>query len=130
MIDTQLIESAQNIRKTFLKLGKELNNYQGDVKKLVDFLQEKLSYLEQYNNKNVKNIKNDDDISKVTKDILSQIEEIEVAEKRIQTKINKINKELEQLNKDEQILYQTIKERYPEMTDEQIIKEIHQNLEN
>ncbi len=130
MIDTQLIESAQNIRKTFLKLGKELNNYQGDVKKLVEFLQEKLSYLEQYNNKNVKNIKNDDDISKVTKDILSQIEEIEVAEKRIQTKINKINKELEQLNKDEQILYQTIKERYPEMTDEQIIKEIHQNLEN
>lgn len=130
MIDTQLIESAQNIRKTFLRLGKELNNYQTDVKKLVDFLQEKLRYLEQYNNDNVKKIKNDDDISKVTKEILSQIEEIEVAEKRIQTKINKINKELEQLNKDEQILYQTIKERYPDLTDEEIIKEIHSNLEN
>ena len=130
MIDEQLIQSAQNIRKTFLRLNKDISAYQSEIGEMVSFLQQKLQYLENYNITKVKDIKSKVDISEVTKDIISQIDEIELAEKKIQNKIVVINDELEKLKKDEEILYKTIKERYPELNDDQIIKEIQQNLKN
>lgn len=128
MIDQQLIESARNIRKKFLNLNKELSGYQDDVKGLVDFLNEKIKYLQDYNNTKVKKMNSKEQISVVTKDILVQIEEIESAEKKIQKKMSKISDELEKLNKEEVHLYQTIKERYPNLTDSEIIYQIQRNL--
>ena len=44
-------------------------------------------------------------------------------------KVEKLNLQLEKLNRDESILYETIKKRYPNLTDEEIVKEIHQHLD-
>jgi chromosome segregation ATPase len=128
MIDEQLLQSAKNIRVTFKKLNLDLDKYRNEIKTILEFLQEKLKYLENYNNTVVKKIKNNDDISDVTKEVLGHIAQIEDAEKKIQRKITKINEEIEKLGKDEKILYQTIKERYPTLTDENIIKEISDYL--
>jgi hypothetical protein len=42
--------------------------------------------------------------------------------------VSKAEKELEKLKEEEETLYKTIKERYPELTDQQIVREIHQHL--
>lgn len=130
MIDEQLLQGAVIIRKTFLKLRKELNVYQTDVAKMVKFLKEKIKIIEQIKKNELRNLKSRDEISVVTKKIIDEVDQIELEEKKLQTKINKINIEMEKLSKDEGILYNTIKERYSELTDEEIIKEIHQKLEN
>jgi chromosome segregation ATPase len=128
MIDLQLIESARQIRKKFLKLTKQLDSYRDEVKILINFLQEKMTFFEKYKDDKVKTIKDKTDIAEVTKEITSKIEEIEVEELKIQKKIQSINEELEKLRQDEEILYKTIKERYPDLSDDQIVKEIHSNL--
>lgn len=130
MIDSQLIESAKNIRRNFLKLNRELDGYQKDVRELIEFLQSKIMYLEKDAKGKVKTIKDNDGIAQITKEIIGEIEEIELEEKKLHKKISKINEEMEKLSKDEEILYQTIKERYPQLTEKQIIEEIHKILEN
>jgi chromosome segregation ATPase len=113
---------------SFLKLTKQLDSYRDEVKILINFLQEKMTFFEKYKDDKVKTIKDKTDIAEVTKEITSKIEEIEVEELKIQKKIQSINEELEKLRQDEEILYKTIKERYPDLSDDQIVKEIHSNL--
>lgn len=130
MIDVQLIESARMIRKKFLKLTKEINLYQDEVKNLVNFLQEKMKALEEYRDKEVKKIKTKEDVPIVAKEILKEVEEIEVAELQLQKKLKKVNEEMEKLSKDEEILYQTLKNRYPELSDTELKNEIQKYLDN
>lgn len=130
MIDEQLLQGAVIIRKTFLRLKRELNTYQGDVSHMVNFLQEKIKTIQAIKKDELKNLRSREEVAVVTKKIVDEIDQIELEEKKLQNKINKINVEMERLTKDEGILYNTIKERYPELSDEEIIKEIHQKLEN
>jgi hypothetical protein len=37
---------------------------------------------------------------------------------------------MEKLKKDEENLYKTIKDRYPELSDDEIVNQIHSNLQN
>jgi chromosome segregation ATPase len=127
MIDIQLLESAKIIRKDFLSLNNSLNKYQDDVRKLAEFLFKKVDEIKEYN-ETIKNIKTKNDINTVSKHILTEIESIELEEKKLRNKVNKINEELEKLQKDEEVLYKTIKDRYPKLNDDDIIKEIHQHL--
>ena len=129
MIDNQLIESAKFIRKDYLSLTKNLNKYQDDVKNLGIFLLKKVDEIKKYNDDVIKKIKNKDDISKVTNHILKEIQAIEDEERKLAEKVESVNLKLEKLRSDEVILYNTIKERYPNLTDEQITKEIHSHLD-
>ncbi len=129
MIDKQLIESAKIIRNDYLSLTSNLDKYQVEVGNLGKFLLNKVEELKKYNDEVIKKIKNKDDIAKVTSHILLEIQEIEVEEKRIAVKVESINTKLEKLKKDEMSLYQTIKDRYPNLSDDQIVKEIQSHLE-
>jgi hypothetical protein len=129
MIDKQLIESAKLIRNDYLNLTSNLDKYQVEVGNLGKFLLNKVEELKKYNDEVIKKIKNKDDIAKVTSHILLEIQEIEVEEKRIAVKVESINTKLEKLKKDEMSLYQTIKDRYPNLSDDQIVKEIQSHLE-
>jgi predicted nucleic acid-binding Zn-ribbon protein len=73
-------------------------------------------------------MKTKDQIGVVTQHLLKELQSIEDEEKKLHRKVEKINKELEKLKEEEEVLYKTIKERYPELTDQEIIKEIHQYL--
>ena len=129
MIDIQLIESSKFIRKDYLSLTKNLDKYQDDVKSLGIFLLKKVDEIKKYNDDIIKKIKTKDDISKVTNHILKEIQDIEDEEKKLVEKVESVNLRFEKLRSDELILYNTIKERYPNLTDEQITKEIHSHLD-
>jgi len=129
MIDKQLIESAKSIRKEFLKISNSLNNYHDDVKNLADFYFKKVEELKSYNKDHIKKIRSKEDLDKVTKHLVQEIELIEVEERKLSDKVEKLNLALEKLNKDENILYETIKSRYPDLSDDQIVKEIQSHLD-
>jgi len=129
MIDNQLLESAKYIRKEFLSLKTELDLYQGEVKGLGEFLLRKVDELTKYKDDVVQKIKTKDEIKVVTEHILKNIQEIEDEEKNINRKVDIINKKIDKLKNEEIILYKTIKDRYPKMTDEEIKKEIHSFIE-
>jgi hypothetical protein len=76
----------------------------------------------------IKKIRNEQHLESVSRDIIKEIDDIEFEEKKLQKKVENINIELEKLSKEEEVLYDTIRSRYPELTDNQIIKEIHKNL--
>jgi len=129
MIDKQLIESAKIIRREFLALSRKLDEYQGDVKNLGFFLQNKASELESYSEKNLKRLSSKDDLDKVVRHILSEVESIEEEEKKLSKKVSSNNDEIEKLRKDEVKLYETIKHRYPSLSDDQISKEVQSQLD-
>jgi flagellar capping protein FliD len=129
MIEKQLIESAKIIRREFLTLTRNLNEYQDDVKNLGFFLQSKASELESYSEKNLKRLSSRDDLDKVVKHILSEVESIEEEEKKLSKKVSSINDKIEKLRKDEIKLYETIKHRYPSLSDDQISKEVQSQLD-
>lgn len=129
MIDEQLIESAKIIRKEFLSLSRKLDVYQDDVKNLGLFLQKKASELESYSEKHLKKLSSKDNLDKVVRHILSEIDSIEGEEQKLSKKVSSINEEMEKLRKDEVKLYETIKYRYPDLSDDQISKEVQSHLD-
>ncbi len=129
MIDKQLIESAKFIRKDYLTQSKKLAKYYEDVKHLGSFLLKKVDELKKFNDTSIRKIKNNDDLSKVTNHILKEISEIEVEERKVRERVEKINVDLEKLKKDEENLYIEIKDRHPNLTDDEIVKEIHKHLD-
>lgn len=128
MIDSQLLESARMIRKNFLKLNRDLLNYEDEIRGLVSFLEEKIKILSTDTTNKIKSMKDKSELSNVTKDIVKQIEDIEVEEKKLQKKVSKINSEMERLQKEEILLYDTIKKRYPNLSDNEILQQIQKNL--
>jgi chromosome segregation ATPase len=129
MIDNQLIESAKFIRKDFLVLSRKLDMYQDDVRNLGLFLQKKASELESYSEKNIKKITSKSNLDEVVRHILSEIESIEEEEAKLSKKVSSINDEMDKLRKDELALYENIKIRYPNLSDDEILKEIQSNLD-
>lgn len=130
MIDSQLIDSAIVIRKEYLKLVSTLNKYQDNVSDLSKFLLEKIDAMSKYNNDVVKNIRTQSDITKVSDQILRNIQEIEDEEKKLSKKVNEINIKLEKLRSDETVLYNKIVDRYPNLSESEIIQEIQSRLDS
>ena len=128
MIDEQLIESAKTIRREYLRLSSVLLGYQDEVRELAGFLFGKVDELKSFNEERVKKAKTKDDLKKVTDHIIHEIDLIEAEERKLQAKVERINEEMERLRKEEEVLYATIRERHPKLTDEQIVTEVRSHL--
>jgi chromosome segregation ATPase len=129
MIDKQIIESAKIIRRDYLRTTSSINEYESDLKNLLSFLQEKIKKLEHI--KDTQRVRGNEEhqVDVLVKDVLSELSSIEDEEKKLTNKIDKMNESLSKLRKDEEELYRVIKERYPEMTDDEMKDEIHRHLE-
>lgn len=129
MIDQQLIESAKQIRKRYLKSMSDLGIYEQDVRNLANFLQEKSKVFEKIKDVELKKKPSKEELEKVTRLIVEEITSIEDQEKKIAKKVESINIEMDKLQKEEEILYQTIKKRYPKLSDKQMKEEIQSYLQ-
>ena len=129
MIDQQLIESAKQIRKRYLKAMSDLGVYEQDVRNLANFLQEKSKVFEKIKDVELKKKPSKEELEKVTRLIVEEITSIEDEEQKIIKKVESINVEMGKLQKEEEILYQTIKKRYPKLSDKEIKEEIQSYLQ-
>ena len=130
MIDEQLILSAKEIKKKYIKALDSLSIYEKDIKNIVEFLKQKAKNLETIQDVELKKKAGKEELARITKLIVEELTQIEDEEKRLLKRVESINSEIQNLQKEEQLLYTTIKTRYPKLTDEDIIKEIQRNLKN
>jgi chromosome segregation ATPase len=128
MIDVQLIESARQIRKKYIDIVKEINFHEEDLKKLATFLEKKMIEFKRIHDEEFKNKPTKEEVDRITKLIVSEIEDMEIKEGRIKIRFEHLNTELEGLKVEEDILYKSIKDRYPNLSNEEIKLEIHKYL--
>ena len=128
MIEERLIKRAVDIRKTYLKLTSNISVYEEKTKKVLETLESTLNRLNKLH-ENIKNkvVTNADDASKKILDILTEVEK---EGDRLEKLIDPLNVEIEKLRLEENELYRIIKEKYPKITDQEIISEIHNELKN
>ena len=124
MIDDFLLQSAVNIRREYLKVTNNLKLYEDKAKELVSILETTISKLNELNSSNNNTTSSDDKVEGLLK-ILKDVDEESLRLKYI---IDPINKNIEELSKEEVVLYNTIKEKYIDLSDDEIIKEIQNRL--
>ena len=129
MIDPQIIEAAKQIRRKFLSIVDELSANQDSLKEMADFLHIKMDQLKKIENEEFKNKPSKEELARISTIIVKEIEDIEIKEKRLSKKFVKMNEELEALKKEEDLIYNVLKVRYPKFTDEQIKQEIQKYLD-
>jgi len=128
MIDERFIISAREIRKQYSQLSQELQNSNDTIKLLAEYLSEKVGELDDFKKTLNGKVKTKDQLIDFSKKILFKISEIEEKEKSLTKKINDINNGLENLRKEEVILMNKIKEKYPEKSNQEIKTEVHSRL--
>jgi flagellar biosynthesis chaperone FliJ len=131
MIDEHFYQASINIRKTYLKLTGDMDEYRKIVEQSMKSLQRSIVDIERVQ-KDLKDIRkskyevenNINTIEKVT-EILNSIE---MEGNRLESFINPINKEIEKLAEEEQILYKKICERHSNLTEAQIVEAVRLRL--
>ena len=123
MISQIFIDRAIGIRKEYLSLNKDANNYKKLIVNLKDKVESTIGSLEDI----IKNIDNlTEDESK--KQSLKFIFELEEETQKIQKMVDPINDKIQQLVKEEQSLYDQIKLNYIELSNEEILSIIQKEL--
>lgn len=125
MIHPSLIDSARRIKLDYDKTEEELNQYMTEVAKLGEDFS---SSSEQVGSLAVDIKKKKLPADKVKNELLQVLIGLEDKYKLLLDKINKINQDLENLRKQENDLYQIIKSKYPSLSDEQIKKQVLEQL--
>ena len=128
MIQEFLLKKALNIRKEYNKITKDINVYENMVSGILKSLGKNSEELEGLKKKIDDNKLTDVEFAK--SEMLKIILDLEQEANRTGEHINLLNKNIEGLRKQELDLYREIKEKYPEMSDEQIKKEIQDYIKN
>lgn len=121
MIDEQFLQSAVQIRRTYLKLNNNLEFYTKEASKVVTKLEKTISKID-----DIQNSKKDSKSS--FEDLLKIMEEIENEGKALEGLVDPLNKKIEKLAIEEQELYRKIKEKHSNLTDEQIVESVRKRL--
>jgi len=130
MIDRQLLQSAREIRKKYLSIMGDLSDYEKEIKKLSNFLLEKAEVFKNMNEKDLNQKGSKDQLLVITQKIVNEIQEIEKEEEKISKRIESLNEGLVKLQQEEEVLYQTIKKRYPNLSDEKIKSEVSDTIKD
>jgi len=130
MIDRQLLQSAREIRKEYLSIMGDLSDYEKEIKKLSNFLLEKAEVFKNMNEKDLNQKGSKDQLLVITQKIVNEIQEIENEEEKISKRIESLNEGLVKLQQEEEVLYQTIKKRYPNLSDEKIKSEVSDTIKD
>jgi chromosome segregation ATPase len=125
MIDKQYVESARNIKTEFLSLSKKLDNYKGDLEKLSSFLQDTVKELQ---NITEKKVTSKDDLTDMANKLVKKLQDVELEEIKITNLVKPINDRIEKLREEENILYKSLKVKYPNMTDDDMKRELNSRI--
>jgi chromosome segregation ATPase len=128
MIHELLLKKALNIRKEYVRITKDINVYENMVSGILKSLGK--------NSEELEDLKKKIDDKKVTdvefakSEMLKIIIDLEQEANKTGEHINKLNQNIESLRKQEIDLYSEIKEKYPNMSDDEIKKEIQDYIKN
>ena len=123
MIDEKFLQSAVNIRRTYLKMSSNMDLYQKSAADVVKKLDKTLEKIEK-----IRKEVGDKTPESSLNDILGVIKEIEDEGKRLENLIEPINLEMEKLAKEEMELYRQIVDSHPNLTEDQIVEKVQDRL--
>ncbi|NBP56404.1 hypothetical protein EBU71_07705 [bacterium] len=123
MIDEHFIRSAVEIRKEWVKLIRSLDSHQEQVEKAQKIIADKKADIDAFSKKDLK--LKDVQVKEFVEKIFNEIEHQAII---IESRIKPLNDDIEKLKKEELRLYHKIKTNYPELTDEDIKKEIYTHI--
>ena len=131
MIEEQFLESAVQIRRTYLKLTNNLNLYQKRAEEIVKVLETSINKLEslQKEIKDTKAGKANITNEKAINEVLSTINDVEQEGERLNSLFEPLNKEIEKLGKEESELWNRIIEKHSDIPEDKIIDIFKNRLE-
>jgi uncharacterized phage infection (PIP) family protein YhgE len=121
MIEESIIQSAKQIRIEFITLNEKLESYENDIKKLGENFIKVSDDLKGLDGKN-------ESVTSLRDKVLEMLTKLEDESKSVSDKVENINKDMEKLKKRESDLYKVIKNRYPNMSDEEIKIDIQKRI--
>lgn len=131
MIDEQFLESAVQIRRTYLKLTNNLNMYQKRAQEIVTVLETTISKLEglQTEINDSKSGKGNMSAEKAINELLSTIKDVENEGERLNNLFTPLNNDIEKLGKEESELWSRIIEKHKDIPEDKIIEIFKSRLE-
>jgi len=124
MIDKHYIDSAIKIREEYLGLDEKLNKCKEDLRKTSDKLLEESDNLNILND----NLGSYNSPEEAQEAVFIKLNDIDIHIKKLNAIYKPISERLEELKKQEVILYNNIKKSYTELSDEDIINELNEYL--
>ena len=125
MIDEKFLQSAVKIRRTYLKLSSNMNVYYEYAKKLEKLLTETLQKIE--------SIEADTKSKKLTtnqsvEELMKMLASLDSESKTLEKSTDELNGEIEKLSKEEVELYRSMREKHPNLSEEQIVETVKERL--
>lgn len=124
MIDKHYIDSAVKIRKEYLGLNSKLENCHTQIKAIASSLMKETEELDKLKD-NLAQYKTPEDAQEA---IFMKLNDIDLQHKKINDIYKPINDRIEELRKQEVILYENIKRAYPNLSQEQIVESINKYI--
>lgn len=124
MIDKHYIDSAIKIRKEYLGLNKKLEECALEIKKISEHLMTETELLDELK-ENLGKYKSPEEAQEA---IFKKLSDIDLHTKKINNIYKPVNDRIEELRKQEEILYNNIRRAYPSLSDEEIVKEINKYI--
>jgi uncharacterized coiled-coil DUF342 family protein len=128
MIQEFFLKKALNIRREYLEITNNINTYENMVSGILKSLTKNSDELESLKKKI--DDKKVTDIEFAKSEMLKIIMELEQEANKTGSHINKLNRDIDNLREQEIQLHKDIKERYPQLNDVEIKKEIQDYIKN
>lgn len=126
MISENLMQSALRIRRQYIKSSSNIELYHKRAKEIAGILDKSIKDLDALK-ENMGNNKNTDP-NKSLSELVKIIKEVDDEGNRLEELMKPMNEEIEKLQKEENELFRTLKEKYPSVPEEKLIKEVAERL--
>jgi predicted nucleic acid-binding Zn-ribbon protein len=129
MINEQFLQRAIDIRKTYLRLTNNMDDYLEKITNVSVRLEKTVVEIteieEKYNKSEAsQNISND----QTMKELLKVLDKVDREGKTLESLVDPLNKEIEKLSKEEVELYRLIREKHSNLTEDQIVETVKARL--
>lgn len=120
MVNKKYLDQALRIRKDFLKTDNKLFNLKGDLELVYRNINTTLQELIEIRDSSDEYSTSED----FQTDVLKKLAEFEDESKRAESVLKPLNDEMESLKSEEQELYKTLVSEYPNVPEDELIKEV------
>jgi len=124
-----LMDEALRIRKEYLKEIQNLTNKEDEIKKYQKRLNDILENIEKYI---IINKENDNNLTEeqISVDLKDELSDIEVTMNKIKTHIKTLDENISKLREQSSTLFNKIVKKHPELSKDEIVKEILFSIKN
>jgi hypothetical protein len=126
MIDESFIKAAIKIRRQYLKLTNNLSFYKRKAEDVIANLEDIVNKIEKIQKESEVQVAPNNEA--ITVQLTKLLVDIESEGRAVESLIDPLNQEIEKLGLEEQELWRNIKNKYPNISDEEIVNHVRNRL--